>query len=462
MTLEQALNEARPTGRLQRFKDAQQPGLYLRMSAKGKRVYIVRIGSDGKDRTIGKPETMSLDEARAAAREMRTPAALPDFAARTPLAQTRRGSPSRAVVAEHEPDELPDIARQLTALIGELRADLAARDETIAMLHKTIETLANRPATAQADDEPACTVTMGEAIDAFLADMEDKVRHGGRAPNTLADHRQHLVKVLPLLGDKPLASVSRSDIKAAVSGMSDSVHNHTVRSLRRVFNWAASEHEWLPRAANPCTAFELRREKARKRIMREGEPALIWKALEVAEQCGESRAALDAIRFLIFEPRRIGEGCRIRWADVDLENGTLTIPADNSKSGEEKVVALSKQGRALIAARERVNEWVFTNGARARHKPVGKSSVRKLFKQCCTAAGIEERIVPHDLRRTVATHIGDMTGDAFAVRDALTHANTDMASRYKTVVPSRQLEVSEDVGDLMEKRIQGDIAAPGG
>ena len=71
MKVEQALSDARPIGRLQRFKDDMVPGLYLRMSNAGKRAYIVRSKGSTSDRKIGEPESMTLAEARAVAVHIR-------------------------------------------------------------------------------------------------------------------------------------------------------------------------------------------------------------------------------------------------------------------------------------------------------------------------------------------------------------------------------------------------------
>jgi integrase len=109
------------------------------------------------------------------------------------------------------------------------------------------------------------------------------------------------------------------------------------------------------------------------------------------------------LRWLFWTGCRLDEACSMSWRDVDLRNALWTIP--QTKQGQPHIVPLPRQ--ALAALRDRAdgaaaNDLVFVNaiGNKLSHW----DRVTKRIHALSNTAGWHR----HDIRRTVATLLGDM------------------------------------------------------
>lgn len=79
------------------------------------------------------------------------------------------------------------------------------------------------------------------------------------------------------------------------------------------------------------------------------------------------------------------------------------------------------------------------------HKRMGVSSIEKMVKKYCKAAGLPDNISPHKLRATFATTVYKQTKEIYAVKDALHHKSIDTSKHY--------------IGDKEERKQSAAIAA---
>jgi integrase len=127
---------------------------------------------------------------------------------------------------------------------------------------------------------------------------------------------------------------------------------------------------------------------------------------------GQRRALLAT---LAFAGLRIGEALVLRWADVDLARGTITVRAAKTQAGVRTVNILPILRDELAAYRARLDPardaLVFGTSTGNQQ---GATNVRKRLldnavehaNERLTAEGIEplpERLTPHSLRRTFAS-----------------------------------------------------------
>jgi integrase len=90
---------------------------------------------------------------------------------------------------------------------------------------------------------------------------------------------------------------------------------------------------------------------------------------------------------------RSAELKRLRWNAVDLEGGLLRLYADETKSGEPRLVPLNQETRSMIAMLPHGGDDAYVFGG---IKPVG--SFRKAWATACRRA--ELQVLFHDLRRS--------------------------------------------------------------
>ncbi len=144
---------------------------------------------------------------------------------------------------------------------------------------------------------------------------------------------------------------------------------------------------------------------------------------------------------------RVGELASLDVRDVDLHRGDVRVLG---KGGVERVVPLPAAARAAL---ERYLEPrrgpglraqpLFTAlrpraGARAR---LGVRDVRRILKRRALRAGLHERVHPHRLRHSYATHLLDMGADLREIQELLGHASLATTEKYTAVSIERLAEV---------------------
>src|SRR4030095_15391112 len=93
--------------------------------------------------------------------------------------------------------------------------------------------------------------------------------------------------------------------------------------------------------------------------------------------------------------------------------------------------ALCRRDPLFTALRER-------RGVRAR---LGVRDVRRILAQRALRAGIQERVHPHRLRHSYATHLLDMGADLREIQELLGHASLSTTEKYTAVSMERLAEV---------------------
>ena len=106
---------------------------------------------------------------------------------------------------------------------------------------------------------------------------------------------------------------------------------------------------------SPVTGTESREEVARDRLLTDDEIRVIWVALD-ADDYG------DIIKLLVLTGCRRQEIGGLRWGEVDLDRGLVSLPAERAKKGRPHVIALSTPAVEILQARARDRETVFGSG----------------------------------------------------------------------------------------------------
>lgn len=135
---------------------------------------------------------------------------------------------------------------------------------------------------------------------------------------------------------------------------------------------------------------------------------------------------------------RIGELGALRWRDVDLEEGFLTVSRalsagqeTSTKSRRSRVVPLAAQAREeLESLRERQHflsrdDYVF---CRPDGGPLDRSAVRTRFIRAQEAAGVRVRRF-HDLRHTFGS-LAIRRFDLVSVKEMMGHSKLTTTERY--------------------------------
>jgi integrase/recombinase XerC len=144
---------------------------------------------------------------------------------------------------------------------------------------------------------------------------------------------------------------------------------------------------------------------------------------------------------------RVGEVASLDVRDLDLHRGDVRVLG---KGGVERVVPVPAEARAALSAYLAVRRApgllakpLFTALRPRRDGPrrLGVRDIRRILKARALRAGIRERVHPHRLRHSYATHLLDMGADLREIQELLGHASLSTTEKYTAVSVERLSEV---------------------
>ena len=263
-----------------------------------------------------------------------------------------------------------------------------------------------------------------------------------RAPRYIAETRRLFeLHVLPRWRDRELSSITKRDVIEILDEIADRgtpiAANRTHAAISGLFSFAIGRDiiTVSPFVKIPKPGAETKRERA----LSPAEIATVWTA------AGETAYPFGPyFRMLLATAQRREEVARMRWADIDLAEGTWTIPSDMTKPSRAHVVPLSPLARALLADSPRAGAYVFSTGRqrlragsaaagdRRGDAPISGYSKAKRILDEKIAAG-EAVVAPwtiHDLRRTAATMMAKLGVARFTLSRILNHADQSVTGIY--------------------------------
>ena len=201
---------------------------------------------------------------------------------------------------------------------------------------------------------------------------------------------------------RQLADVTKKDVHGLLDGIADRgspiMANRTLAYVRKLFGWAV-ERDIIK--ASPCAGITPPSdERSRDRFLNDHELAAAWRACDAI---GWPFAPL--FRLLILTGQRRDEIGGMKWAEVDLEKRTWTIPRGRAKNDVEHVVPLSAPAVQILTALPRIEGpcgFVFTSNGKT---AVSGFSRAKDRLAAAMAADVGE-LAPwtlHDFRRSFAS-----------------------------------------------------------
>ncbi len=283
----------------------------------------------------------------------------------------------------------------------------------------------------------------------------------GRKPATVKHHQRMVAYYLvPELGGIRLRDLSPTDISRAYArlrerGLAEGTVHHAHVTLNRALSDAVEEG-LLARSPMARLPKRLRPTQGRRKEMS------VWSADEVQRflTAAEGDRLYALFRLVLATGMRRAEVCGLRWADVDLDAGPLSVrrgrvavdyevAEGEPKSNRARTVGLGPATVAALRAhrRRQLEErmawgeaWTDSGLVFTAEDGTGlhPQSLRAVLRRLATAAGVPV-VAFHNLRHCAATHALANGVPVKVVSDMLGHASTSITEDvYAHVLPHQQ------------------------
>ena len=259
------------------------------------------------------------------------------------------------------------------------------------------------------------------------------------AINTIKNYAIDLDSFALYLGGKDISEVDHLSLRRFLAEMrSKSYSKRTIArklaSLRSLFRFLYREGYIK---SNPITAISSPKldKKLPKFLDVEKVTMLILKPDITTDAGLRDRAILET---LYSTGIRVSELVGLDSSDIDFISGVIKVLGKGSK---ERVVPIGDE--ALRAVRkyndkkskiDKARDAVFLNNRGGR---LTDRSVRRMLDKYIKQCAIEEKISPHSLRHSFATHLLDRGADLRSVQELLGHMNLSTTQIYTHVTMDR-------------------------
>jgi len=231
------------------------------------------------------------------------------------------------------------------------------------------------------------------AADTFAAIWTEYLSREGGKLRSIGQRESLLTRlVLPVIGDKPIEAIKRTDIIRLLDRIED---QSGVRSadlalayISKIMNWHAARSDEFRSPIVRGMARGNAKESARERTLADDEIRAVWTAAGGMGPFG------GMVRFLLLTAARRTEAAAMTWGEFD--GGDWLLPASRNKTKVDLLRPLSAAARAILAELPRIDDskWVFTNNGTHQMGSFGR-----LKAQMDQASGVTKWVL-HDLRRT--------------------------------------------------------------
>jgi len=281
---------------------------------------------------------------------------------------------------------------------------------------------------------------MDAAVGSFL---EYQGVERGASPHTLRSYAADLSEFTRFLADEKIGGWAAADtrvVRAFVArlhrrGLAKASIARKLAAVRSCFRFLARRGVL---AVNP--ARQVRSPRLGRRLPSflpvDETTVLLGGAPEPSLGGARDRALLE---LLYASGLRVAEGCGLDVDDLDEARRTVRVLG---KGDKERMVPVGETALEALAAylerRGRRRGPLFLN---ARGGRLTARSAHRIVRARARAAGISQRVTPHTLRHSFATHMLGAGADLRLIQELLGHRRLSTTQRYTHVSPEHLMRV---------------------
>ncbi|WP_319798813.1 tyrosine-type recombinase/integrase [Nitrobacter sp.] len=300
-------------------------------------------------------------------------------------------------------------------------------------------------------------MTIAELADRWLAEyVRLKLK-----PRTISDYERIVEqRIKPRLGALPVATVSKSDVISFHAAMANTPRraNYVIATFRALMSFA-EDVSLRPPHTNPAKRIKMFRQGVRERFLSEEEIGLAADAITQAEVSGKiGPYAAAGLRLALFTGARSGEITAAKWQHVDWQRKQIRLP--DSKTNEPRTIHLSPAalevlkelphaGSFIIAGRYKdephqnlTRSWIVARDFGGLHD-VRLHDLRHSYASLAAGRGVSlhmiGKLLGHKVPATTMRY-------AHLARDAVASINDELGAAMQAAIakPKTNAEVQDD------------------
>jgi integrase/recombinase XerC len=282
---------------------------------------------------------------------------------------------------------------------------------------------------ANSKGEKPVKAAVNPLLRGYLEHLENERR---LSRHTVTNYARDIAALIELAGDTPLKQLQVQHVRRHVAqfharGLGGKSLARMLSAWRGFFNYLARDHGY---ELNPCVG--IRPPRSGKRLPHALSPDEAGRLMETGSD--QPLAVRDkAIMELLYSSGlRLAELTGLAPDDVNFRDATVRVTGKGAKTRIVPVGGHALEAiKAWLPARDRMARpgekalFVGRDGG-----ALGPRAVQARLKQWALKLGLADKVHPHALRHSFASHVLQSSGDLRAVQEMLGHASISTTQVY--------------------------------
>jgi integrase len=246
-----------------------------------------------------------------------------------------------------------------------------------------------------------------------------------KKPSSIREDERNIAKeLLPIWGSRKATEITKADVISLIEDIAERparIHaNRILALISKMFNFGIQRDLVQSNPAHKVP--KPGKERERERTLNDDELLAVWGAI-----AAEPRHFQVMFKVMLLTGQRRSEVRLMQWSELEMKAGWWTIPGARTKNKRTHRVPLTNEVRALL-------ESMRSDGAAGEYVFVGRfgdgplSSPQKALKRIVERSGVNFTV--HDLRRTLATGLGELGFGRTVIAKVLNHSEPGVTRIY--------------------------------
>ena len=280
--------------------------------------------------------------------------------------------------------------------------------------------------------ERGASAALAEPLEGFLRYLAAEKRH---SPRTCYSYREDLQRFLAWVEPQPPSAwraVTSHDMRRYVAQLSRqglggrSIARH-LSAIRRFYEYLLRE-----RLATDNPALDIRAPKAGRRLPKVADVDQLNHLLDATPDDPLEIRDLSMFELMYSSGLRLSELAGLDLHAVDLRGGEVRVLGKGSK---ERILPVGRKALDALSNWLEARQAIAPEGERAlyvsrRGDRLSTRSIQSRLSRWGLVKGAEQRLHPHLLRHSFASHMLESSGDLRAVQELLGHADIATTQVY--------------------------------